>query len=254
MKSRSPTYTLPRRRILGQLASLGGLTFAQALLAREVWAQALECSDFVHRDGFEFGPSNACVLIPSETAGPYPLLSLLSDPAVIRRNITEGLPGLPLLYRLRVVNLNNSCAPVPNVAVYLWQTDRDGRYSGYTQPGGVNTVGQRFCRGVQFTDCNGVVEIEAMFPGWYAGRITHTHFQVYPNLSGNPRATSQLAFPIDITQAIYAVSANYPRGQSSFTSFSQDGIFSDGVANQLVSMSGDPNTGYVAALTVGITI
>ncbi|HJY39091.1 MAG TPA: hypothetical protein VJ299_16545 [Steroidobacteraceae bacterium] len=63
-------------------------------------------------------------------------------------------------------------------------------------------------------------------PGWYSGRITHVHFRSY--LGTSLQATSQLAFPQDITNAVYASSLYAARGQNtSVTSFSADNVFSD---------------------------
>jgi protocatechuate 3,4-dioxygenase beta subunit len=237
-----------RREALIMLGSaLGGLTLAQRGFA------ACAVSE-LFTNGFENGVPivpGSCVLIPSETAGPYPLSSLLANSTFVRSNITEGLPGILLRMRFRVVNLNASCAPIENAAVYLWQTNRDGLYSGYSQPEG-NTVGQTFCRGVQLTDCNGDAVFETIFPGWYSGRITHAHFQVFLNgaFGGAVTRTSQVAWPLDTVAQVYAA---YPRGQNTtVTSFANDGVFSDGVVNQLALISGDNVSGYDSSLLVGI--
>ena len=78
----------------------------------------------------------------------------------------------------------------------------------------------------------------AVCPGWYAGRITHIHAQVYLNdslVSGTAIATTQLAFPIDITTAVYD-SSLYTKGQNtSVTSFSSDNVFSDGTSTEMLS-------------------
>ena len=65
-------------------------------------------------------------------------------------------------------------------------------------------------------------------------------------------ATSQLAFPQAVTQAVYA-SSLYTKGQNtSVTSFSADNVFSDGTTYQMASISGDTSSGYAASLTVTI--
>jgi hypothetical protein len=52
------------------------------------------------------------------------------------------------------------------------------------------------------------------------------HFRSY--LGTSLQATSQLAFPQDITNAVYASSLYAARGQNtSVTSFSADNVFSD---------------------------
>ncbi|MFT4173163.1 MAG: intradiol ring-cleavage dioxygenase [Rhodocyclaceae bacterium] len=200
--------------------------------------------------------SVACTLVPQETEGPYPLLAILSNSAITRRDITEGKTGVPLTLTLKLVSTAQNCAPIVGAAVYIWHCDKDGVYSGYTsQTGGVSTVGQMFLRGVQVTDASGAVSFTTLYPGWYAGRITHIHFQVYlnDNLRVTATATSQLAFPQDITRAVYASSLYAARGQNtSVTSFAADNVFSDGTTYQMLEVSGDVTDGYAAALTVGI--
>ncbi len=127
----------------GFLTALGGIGVA-AGLRNVVQADTVfpfgGGIDEVFADDFE-APLSSCVLIPSETQGPYPLLTALGNEALYRRDIGEGRPGLPPSYRFKLVNLNAGCAPIPDAAVYVWQCDRDGVYSGYSQPG-AHTVGQ----------------------------------------------------------------------------------------------------------------
>lgn len=246
---------VPRRRFLGLLGGLGAATL---VAPAQLWAQSGiaatsdDCVDpSILIDGFET-PLSSCVLIPSETQGPYPLLSVLGNAAMRRRDTTEGRPGLPLLLKLKLVNITANCAPIVDAAVYVWYCDKDGVYSGYSQPG-ANTVGQTFCRGIQYTDCNGEASFQTVYPGWYAGRITHVHFQVYLNGGGTLTATSQIAFPQSVTQAVYASPLYAARGQNtSVTSFAQDNVFSDGTALQMLSVAGDTTSGFVGRLAVGI--
>ena len=198
--------------------------------------------------------SVSCVLTPEETAGPYPLFSdIASASTYMREDITEGKTGVPLRLLLTFVNVSASCAPITNALVYAWHCDKDGAYSGYNQPGS-NTVGETFCRGVQMTDSTGLARFTTIYPGWYSGRITHVHFRVY--LGNSLEATSQLAFPQDITRAVYSSSLYVARGQNtSVTSFSADNVFSDGEQYQLVTISENASIGgYDAALTVGVAL
>lgn len=197
--------------------------------------------------------TSGCTLIPTETQGPYPLLSVLSNTAMMRNTITEGKTGLPLDVVLKLVNVSNGCTPVTNASVYIWHCDKDGVYSGYSQPGS-NTVGQTFMRGIYPVDANGEVTFHTIYPGWYAGRITHIHFQVYLNGSTSvATATSQIAFPQTITQAVYGTALYAAKGQNtSVTSFAQDNVFSDGTTYQMASMTGDTTNGYTATLVVGL--
>ena len=178
------------------------------------------------------GTSGSCALIPQETQGPYPLLTILSNSTMLRL----------------------SCAAIAHTAVYIWHCDKDGVYSGYSQPA-ANTVGATFCRGIQLTDSNGEVAFTTIYPGWYAGRVTHIHFQAYraDNLTVAATATSQIAFPQDITAAVYNSTLYAARGQNtSVASFSADGVFSDGTTYQMATITGDLTSGYTATLTVGI--
>lgn len=201
------------------------------------------------------GIDSSCVLIPSETQGPYPLLAVLSNTAVVRQDIAESKTGVPLSLSLSLKNLNIDCEPVVGAAVYIWHCDKDGAYSGYSSTQNGNHAGETFLRGVQVSDAQGQVTFKTIYPGWYPGRITHIHFQVYLNnqLGGTAVATSQLAFPAAATTAVYDSSLYSGHGQnSSVTSFDADMVFSDGTSYQLLSLSGDTSSGYTASLTVGI--
>lgn len=190
-------------------------------------------------NGTDEGDRGGCVLIPTETAGPFPL-DLTANTFYFRQDVREDRTGAPLRLRLRIVGLEN-CLPMQNVRVNIWHCDADGVYSGYTnQNGGLNTTGLTFLRGYQMTDDNGEVEFVSVFPGWYPGRVCHIHFQVYVN--SNYAAISQLTFPIDAKQAVYAShTALYAQGADPLTP-SQDGIFSDGYQYQLATLAFNDTT------------
>lgn len=186
------------------------------------------------------------------------MLSVLSNSGIVRSDITEGKTGVPLTLLLKLVNVNASCAPISNAAIYIWHCDKDGVYSGYSgQTGGVNASGQMFLRGVQYTSSSGEAVFQTVYPGWYSGRITHIHFRVYlgSSLSGSGTVTSQLAFPPDVTTAVYQSALYAARGQNtSVTSFAADNVFRDGVSYQLANVAGSTSTGYLATLVVGISV
>jgi protocatechuate 3,4-dioxygenase beta subunit len=198
-----------------------------------------------------FGGAGSCVLIPEETAGPYPL-DLSGDDVFVRSDITEGRPGVPLALTLSLVNASADCAPIANARVDLWHCDAEGVYSGYSQPGS-DTTGETFCRGIQVTDGNGQVTFQTIYPGWYQGRITHIHFQVF--LDNGLAATSQIAFPPEVTDAVYAVEPYAAKGpNTSVPTFADDNVFSDGTQYQLAAASGDPGAGYSATLLLGMAV
>jgi|GEM_PF-259312 len=194
-----------------------------------------------------------CVLIPQETRGPYPL-DLSGDSTKFRQDITEGRPGVSLDLTLTIVNINNNCSPVPNARVDIWQTDKEGVYSGYSQPG-ANTVGQTFMRGIQMTDASGQVRFHTIYPGWYNGRVTHIHFEVF--LNSVLSATSQMAFPENITQQVYASPLYAGRGQNtSVPTNAQDNVFAapaSALQYQMLTLAANTATGgYDGTLTVGV--
>ncbi|GAA2162974.1 intradiol ring-cleavage dioxygenase [Actinomadura napierensis] len=155
------------------------------------------------------GRKPACVLSPETTEGPYYL-----DYEMVRRDITEERPGVPLILRVTVVD-NATCRPLPRAAVDIWHCDAGGVYSGYegnTLPGGgtpptgtpptgaptgaptgtptgpppggggghaepVNDL--TFLRGVQLANGHGVAELRTIFPGWYQGRALHIHVKTH---------------------------------------------------------------------------
>jgi protocatechuate 3,4-dioxygenase beta subunit len=86
------------------------------------------------------GSAASCAVSPTETIGPYPSLTNF-----VRSDIREGKTGAPLTLTITVVNANNSCSPVANAAVDIWQCDASGNYSEYSQPG-YNGTGLTFLR------------------------------------------------------------------------------------------------------------
>jgi len=185
---------------------------------------------------------NVCTLYPQQTEGPSYL-----DLDLLRRDITEGRPGLPL--RLVVQVQDDACAPLKDVAVDIWHCDADGVYSGFPgQLGGLDTSGQTFLRGAQVTGDDGVAEFDSIYPGWYPGRTTHIHFKVHT--SSVTEATSQLYFPEQVTAAVYATSPYQARGQKD-TSNDSDGV-ARGALPPLAMMTGDLAAGYVGTVVVTV--
>ena len=59
--------------------------------------------------------SAACVVTPSETAGPFPSITL-----PVRSDVREDRTGLLLSLAIAVVNASADCAPVTNASVEIW--------------------------------------------------------------------------------------------------------------------------------------
>jgi protocatechuate 3,4-dioxygenase beta subunit len=125
----------------------------------------------------------SCVLTPEQTEGPYYIAN-----EAVRRNITEGRPGIPLLLRAFVVNAS-TCKAIKSAAVDIWHADAGGVYSGFGSGGASRT----FMRGIQRTNAKGLALFRTVYPGWYQGRTVHIHVKVH--LGGNVVHTGQLYFP-----------------------------------------------------------
>lgn len=212
-------------------------------------------------------PASSCTTtIPSETGGPFPGdgsngPNVLTQSGIVRSDIrpsfgtsTNVAKGVPLTIKLQIVDTKNSCKPLAGAAVYLWHCDMNGNYSLYSQ--GVTT--ENYLRGVQAADANGFVTFQTIFPGCYAGRWPHAHFEIYPSLnvassSKNASATSQLALPEDACKLVYATDGYQQSVQNlSRITLKSDNVFSDGWALQTPAMSGSVSSGYTATLVVGL--
>lgn len=206
-----------------------GAAVALPAVGAPLWAKGTPASHSV--------PSN-CILIPSETAGPFPL-DLTANEFFFRQDIREESMGVQLRQKVRIIGADN-CAPMPNVRVNIWHCDRDGNYSGY----GTET-GLTYCRGYQITDENGECEFITIVPGWYPGRVTHVHFQVFVSTAYS--AVSQWTWPHDaVVDAINAHADLYPAGPDPLTP-GQDGVFADGYDLQMATLSWDEAAGeYVS--------
>ncbi len=195
----------------------------------------------------------SCNVIPDETSGPYPdKLGMLDDAAYLRSDITEGKAGLTLSMSFTVVNVNASCAPVADAKVEVWHCDASGDYSEYAnQQGGLDETGQTFLRGLQTTDASGKVTFKTIYPGWYQGRATHVHVEVF--VDDASIKTTQMAFPPDVNATVYASGVYASRGDNP-TSNASDMVFSDGDEHELATMSGDTTNGYTSSLIIGVAM
>jgi len=216
--------------------------------------------------------SSSCSVIPTETGGPYPgdgtnsvngrTVNALILTGIVRSNITPSLTttntatGIPLTIKLKLVNTNSSCASLAGYVVYLWHCTANGEYSLYS----TDIISDSFLRGVQAADADGYVTFETVFPGCYSGRMTHVHFEVYPSLSQatiatNAIKTSQFTFPLATLNEVYTNSA-YSNSVTNLAkiSYATDMVFSDGVSNQMATMTGRNSAGYVSTLTVGLAV
>ena len=117
---------------------------------------------------------------------------------------------------------------------------------------------RNYLRGVQEADANGKVRFTTVYPGCYAGRWPHIHFEVYPTLAAaisvaNKSATSQIALPKATNDLVYAV-AGYEQSirNAAQVSLTSDMVFSDGASLELATITGSVAGGLTAALTVAV--
>lgn len=151
-----------------------------------------------------FTAPTACALTCAMTLGPCYATTLT------RRDISEGYPGLPVRLALRV--LDETCTPIEGAEVDVWHTRNSGLYSGedasdFCTTGDADAHSHRYFRGVQVTDASGRVDFDTCYPGWYASRTIHIHFQV--RIGGSEHVTSQLFFPDALTAEIFGSHPDY---------------------------------------------
>lgn len=197
------------------------------------------------------GGSGSCTVTDTETDGPYPLYNSRGS-SIQRLDITDGKSGIPLNITINVRNVNNNCALLQNARVDIWHCDKDGYYSGYTNSGYLgtqNNSSQVFCRGLQYSDASGQVKFASIYPGWYSGRVTHIHAQVYVN--NVLKLTTQIAFPEEINTAVYNTALYAAHGQNA-TKNSTDNIIRDSLDNELATVSANSAGGYDLLHTIYI--
>lgn len=216
--------------------------------------------------------SGSCSVIPEETAGPYPgdgsntangsIANALALSGIVRSDIRSSVAtasgtaqGVPLTIILDLVNTNGSCADLAEYAIYLWHCDAQGRYSMYSS----GVTAENYLRGVQPTASDGTATFVTVFPGCYAGRWPHVHFEIFRSTNSasswsNKLRTSQLALPADVCTTVYAGNSLYSASVNNLRNISlaSDGIFSDGVSTQMATVTGSLSEGYVARLQVGL--
>ncbi len=211
--------------------------------------------------------SGALTEIPDETAGPYPGdgsngPDVLEQSGIVRSDLRASFgsasgtaEGVPMTLTLAVKDLAHGGVAFAGVAVYVWHCTREGGYSLYSD----GVADQNFLRGVQVAGADGTVSFTSIVPACYSGRWPHVHLEVYPDRSSiadstTAIATSQVALPQDLCDAVYATEgysasvANLAR-----VSLADDQVFGDDSgAHQLATVTGSVATGYTVSLTVGV--
>jgi len=180
-----------------------------------------------------------CVMTPQTTEGPFYV-----DPRMERSDIRDGLSGAPLEVRLNVVDAVADCRPLTRARVDIWHCDAQGRYSGFQGP-----RAERFLRGHQMVDGNGLARFTTLWPGWYPGRTPHIHFKVYLGEAGV--LTGQLFLPDAVSGAIYERSAPYSRREGQALRNADDFIARQSGQATMAAVAA-AGQGHVASLTLGV--
>ena len=224
----------------------------------------------------------ACNLTTEQEEGPY----YIGDEK-LRRDITEGRPGVPLVLAVRLVD-SKSCAPLQNAALDIWHCDALGVYSGFAAggppgrpegpdfrgggrgrgPGGPGgparqTDAARFLRGVQISDDRGLAEFATVYPGWYEGRAIHIHAKVHVGgETGGGIAhvahTGQFFFPEDLTDRVARMAPYAKRIEVRRTMQTEDHVFTSqhgagGMLN-MERLGKADSDGFRATITVAIDV
>jgi protocatechuate 3,4-dioxygenase beta subunit len=274
---------LERRRLLGLMAAGGGALLLQGCGGSDSTGSTTAITSTTTTTTTGTGTtgtgtttgSTTCSTTPTETNGPYPadgsnmangvLSNVLNTSGVVRSDIRSSFAGLSgaaagttLTLTINLVNVNSACAAQADYAIYLWHADANGQYSIYDLPQ------QNYLRGVQATNANGQATFTTIFPGCYAGRYPHLHFEVYRSLAtatsyANRLLVSQFAMSAAACTAVYAASG-YPASAQRFaqTSTSGDNVFGDNTSAQIAAMTpaltGSPTAGYTGSVTVGLAL
>jgi protocatechuate 3,4-dioxygenase beta subunit len=225
----------------GRLTRRGSLLRLGGLIGGAIGAGAWNTPD---SDGA--GPAGvasgavSCVLTPEQTDGPYYIPG-----ERLRRDITEGRPGTPLVLRAFVVNAS-TCKPIARAVVDVWHADAAGVYSGF----GDGASSRTFMRGIQRTNAKGLALFRTVYPGWYPGRTVHIHVKVH--LGARVVHTGQLYFPDTVTDAVYR-RAPYNARPSRSTRNSDDSIYRNGGKRSQLSVRRSAAGVYVATIVMGTT-
>jgi protocatechuate 3,4-dioxygenase beta subunit len=231
---------LSRRRALGLIAVTAGS--APLMSAKAFAAEAGRPA----AAALLMPEAGVCAIMPEAEEGPFYL-----DPELERSDISEGREGVPLIVRLQVVD--QQCRPLAGKRVDIWHCDAQGLYSGYPGQGDgrdVDTSGQKFLRGIQHSDANGVVAFATIYPGWYRGRTTHIHFKAF--LDDRSAVTGQMFFPDDLSEHIFTTVAPYNDRSGKRDTVNRDDRIARDAGPLAQAAVREKDVAYEALLIVGV--
>jgi protocatechuate 3,4-dioxygenase beta subunit len=155
--------------------------------------------------------------------------------------------------------MSRVCQPLADAAVYMWNCNRDGDYSLY----GRGIEHENYLRGVQYTDKEGRVAFQTIFPACYSGRYPHLHLEIFKqharSLDATTRVlTTQVTAPRELCSRVYENAPGYTRSALQFKGLqpADDMVFASSspgeLALQTLTVSGDLGAGFTGRTTLGI--
>jgi protocatechuate 3,4-dioxygenase beta subunit len=162
-----------------------------------------------------FEDAGSCGLTATDIGGPFFIddSEIPNDISLFRSDIRDNHPGCELRLYIRLLDARNNREPIADAEVYIWHCDADGHYSSFeNQPPSTSYTGvadrspenlDRFCRGVQLSDRNGIVGFTSIYPGWDAGRPVHVNMVARINGAATRLITTQLHFDADLSAEVF---------------------------------------------------
>jgi protocatechuate 3,4-dioxygenase beta subunit len=203
------------------------------------------------------GSRHPCVVRPVSTPGPYWVDEKLNR-ADIRSDPGDSVVKEGVLLTL-TMNLSSivrgSCSPLRGAIVDLWQCDAEGVYSDAEDPRYFNTVGQKFLRGYQVSDKDGVVKFTTIYPGWYPERTPHIHYKIRSPASARSayEFVGQMYFDDELSDRVYARAPYAGRGKR-MVSNPGDRLYNrDGGRQSMLSVT-PAKDGYAATFDVAVNL
>ncbi|MEV0592572.1 intradiol ring-cleavage dioxygenase [Nonomuraea cavernae] len=223
-----------------------------------------------------FADANTCTLTATTTQGPY-----YFDAEKIRSDIREDKQGVRLRVAIKVQDsetcepLSNAVVEIWHCDAAGLYSGAEAQSTGGgggtpptgAPPGGPPTGGppgggpggrpgdggrgdmgdltptddERYLRGAQVTNADGIVEFTTIWPGWYRGRTIHIHAMVH--FSNERVLTTQVMFDEAVNKAVLAKSPYSERaGRDTFND--DDNIYQD---NMLMKVT-EEDDGYLGVI------
>ena len=219
---------MPTRR--SALAAFGSVSLGALLAAcgEDDAATRTRTQTRTAADDDVFEGAGTCRVTAEQAEGPY-----YFDVDSIRSDIREDREGVPLRLAFRVRDAA-SCEPIADAVVDIWHCDASGVYSGFEEG-----EGERFLRGTQVTNRDGVAEFATVYPGSYPGRAPHVHAKVH--LDRQTALTTQVYFDDEVSGRVYEKAPYERRSDAGNRS---DGLFDDSL---LLTLRAD-GEGYRGAI------